>query len=89
MVGIANDGERGLAGGVETVDRLQQAQRGHLHEVVDRFTAALVATGELASERKEAVHELLAGAGVSGAVVEPQQSPLVVAGASSPRDWRS
>ena len=63
---LAEDGrdgearERGLAARVEAVDRLQQPERGDLDQVVERLAAALVAAGELARERQEALHELLA-----------------------------
>jgi hypothetical protein len=64
---LAEDGrdgearEGGLARRVEAVDRLQQAQRGDLDEVVERLAAALVAPRELASEWQEALHERVAG----------------------------
>ena len=52
--------ERRLARRVEAVDRLQQAERRDLDEVVELLAAALVAPRELARQRQEALHELLA-----------------------------
>jgi hypothetical protein len=43
--------ERRAAARVEAVDRLQQTQRGHLDQVVERLTAAVIAAGKLARER--------------------------------------
>ena len=51
---------------VEAVDRLQQPERGDLDQVVERLAAALVAAGELAGERQEALDELLARELVAG-----------------------
>src|SRR3712207_8947158 len=53
-------GERDLAGRVEAVDRLDQAQRRDLHEVVERLVGALVAARQLAGQREEALGELVA-----------------------------
>ena len=53
-------GERDLALEVEAVDRLDEAQRGDLQEVVERLLRALVAARELARERQEALDERLA-----------------------------
>ena len=53
--------ERGVAARLEPVDRLQQAQRRDLDEVVERLAAALVAPRELPRERQEALDERLAG----------------------------
>ena len=71
-------GERGLALRVEAVDRLQQAERGDLHEVVERLAAALVAPGELAGERQEALDQRIARGRVAAVVVLDQQ-PAVLA----------
>jgi hypothetical protein len=71
-------GERRLPPGVEAVDRLEQGERRHLHEVVELLAAALIAAGELARERKEARHELLACGRIALAVVADQQ-PAVLA----------
>jgi hypothetical protein len=70
--------ERGRAGRLEAVDRLQQAERGDLDEVVERLAAALVAARELARERQEALDERLASRGIAVAVVALQQA-LVLA----------
>jgi hypothetical protein len=66
-------GERDLALGAEAVDRLDQTQRGHLHEVLERLVGALVAAGELARQRHEALHERLAGQRVAVALVAQEQ----------------
>ena len=96
---LAEDGrdgearERGLAARVEAVDRLQQAERRDLDEVVERLAAALVAARELARERQEALHERLARGGVAamGALEQravgarPGRPAVVVAGICSRR----
>ena len=51
--------ERSRAGRIEAVDRLQQAERGHLDEVVERFVAARVAARELPRKGQEPVHQRL------------------------------
>src|SRR3990170_2373692 len=57
---LAEDGrdgearERRLARGIEAVERLQQAERGDLDQVVERLAAALVAPGEVARQREVA-----------------------------------
>ena len=53
-------GERDLALEVEAVDRLDQAEARDLEEVVEGLLGALVAAGELARERQEALDEHLA-----------------------------
>ena len=70
--------ERRLARRVEAVDRLEQAERGDLDEVVERLPAALVAAGELARQRQEALDELLARRDVAVAVVADQQAPVLL-----------
>ncbi len=50
-----------LAPRVEAVDRLDEAERRDLDEVVERLVGALVAARELAGEREEPLGELLAG----------------------------
>ena len=47
--------ERRLARRVEAVDRLEQAERGDLDQVVELLPAALVAAGELPRQREEAL----------------------------------
>ena len=68
--------ERDLARGVEAVDRLDQAERGDLDEVVERLVGALVAAGELAGERQEALGELLARDGVARLQADEQLAIL-------------
>ena len=74
--------ERGLARRVEAVDRLEQAERGDLDEVVELLAAALVAPRELAGERQEALDQRLARGRVAvrGAALE-QRAILAGAGA--------
>src|SRR5919205_833529 len=50
-------GEGHLAVEIEAVDGLHQPQAGHLEEVVEGLVGALVAAGELAGERQEALDE--------------------------------
>src|SRR6185312_9631950 len=47
--------------GVETVDGLDQAERGDLHEVVERLVAAAIAACERARERQVLGDQRLAG----------------------------
>ena len=81
---LAEDGrdgerrERRLARGVEAVDRLQQAERRDLDQIVELLAAALVAARELARERQEALHELLARGRVTLAVVAHEQAPVLL-----------
>ena len=70
--------ERGLARGVEAVDRLQQAERGDLDQVVELLAAALVAARELARQRQEALDELLARGRIALAVVADEQPPVLL-----------
>src|SRR5438270_571335 len=64
---LAEDGgnrvarEHHLALRVEAIDCLQEAERGHLHEVVEGLVRALIAASQLAREGKEAFDQLLAG----------------------------
>jgi hypothetical protein len=44
---------------VETVDRLQQAERGDLQQVVERLLRAVITARELTCQRHEPLHELL------------------------------
>ena len=84
MVGTANEEKALGRSGLEAVDRLQQPERGDLDQVVERLAAALVAPGELARERQEALHERLAGGAVAVAVVALEQ-PAVLARHGSSR----
>src|SRR3954447_7211536 len=61
-------GERGLALGIEAVDRLQQPERGDLDQVVELLAAALIAAGELAGQRQEALDEGLARGPIAAVV---------------------
>ena len=80
---LAEDGghrERGEGGRpvrLEPVDRLQQAQRGDLDEVVERLAAALVAPRELARERQEACDERFPGRGVAVPVIALEKPPVL------------
>ena len=80
---LADDGgdgvglEGGAAAGVEAVDRLDQAERGHLEEVVDGLGAAAVAEGERTGQRQEGLDQLLAHVWITRAVVLLQQPCLV------------
>ena len=78
MVGHREGGERRLAGRVEAVDGLQQAERGDLDEVVELLAAALVAARQLARERQEARDERLAGRRVALPVVALEQAPVLL-----------
>ena len=51
--------ERCRPGWIETVDRLQQTERGHLHEVFERLAAPRIAARELPRKGQEPVHERL------------------------------
>jgi hypothetical protein len=68
---LAHDGrerearERQPASGIEPVDRLEQADRGHLPQVVE-VVGALVTPREVVRERQEALHERRAGRGRAG-----------------------
>ena len=70
--------ERRLALGVEAIDRLEQPERRDLDQVVELLAAALVAPCELACERQEALHELLARGRVVLAVVADQQPSILL-----------
>jgi hypothetical protein len=67
--------ERRLTRRIEAVDRLQEPERGDLDEIVEVLATALIATGELAGERQEALHERLAGRLIAG-VRALQQEPI-------------
>ena len=69
IVGTANEENAVSRSRVEAVDRLQQAERRDLHEVVERLAAALVAAGELARERQEALDERVARGRIAALVV--------------------
>ena len=76
-------GERGLARGVEAVDRLDQPERGDLDEVVERLVGAPVAPRHPPGQREQALDQLLAGGLVAVAVVADEQPP-VLGGAAIP-----
>jgi hypothetical protein len=75
--GVRAEGD--LAGGIEAVDRLDQAERRDLDEVVEGLVGALVTTGELTRERQEALGELVAGSRVPGLEAQEQRPVLGVA----------
>src|SRR5207244_5481296 len=66
--------------GVEALDRLDEPERGDLHEVVERLVRPLVATGQLAGQGQVALHEGVAQlrAALSGVLGE-EDSLLVSA----------
>src|SRR4051794_39486151 len=66
-------GERDLALEVVAVDRLQQADRADLLDVLERLAAAGVAPRERPHQREVALHELLASARVAANVVALEQ----------------
>src|SRR5215212_1808116 len=70
-------GERGLAVGIEAVDRLEQTERSDLDEVVEGLAAALVAPRELAGERQEALDQRVARGRVAAVVVLDEQTPVL------------
>jgi hypothetical protein len=77
LAGDRGDGERrelAPALGVEAVDRAEQPDAGDLDEVVERLGAAVVAPGEAAGERQEALDELVAGGEVAEARVTAEQA---------------
>ena len=78
IVGTANDENAVSRAGIEAVDRLEQAERRDLDEVVELLAAALVAPRELARERQEALDELLARGRVALAVVADEQPPVLL-----------
>src|SRR5262249_35085058 len=58
--------EAGAAGGVEPVDRVQQADAGDLEHVLERFAGALVAAGDAAGQRQESLDQRVACRLVTG-----------------------
>jgi len=65
--------ELDAAAEVEAVDRLDQADRPDLHEVVELLPAVAVAAGERAHERHVLLDQLLAGGEVALLVVAAEQ----------------
>ena len=63
--------------GIEAIDRLDEAQRGDLQQIVERLAGALVAARELSRQREEALHELVASAGVRVAVIADEQLAIL------------
>src|SRR5205085_11889921 len=55
--------------GVEAVDRLEQADRRHLDEVVERLAAAAEAPGQVLGQPEMGADELFAQRGVAGTAV--------------------
>ena len=70
-------GEGGRPVRLEPVDRLQQAQRGDLHEVVQRLAATLVAPRKLARERQEPLDERFPRREVAVAVIALEKPPVL------------
>ncbi len=75
IVGTANDENAVSRDRIEAVDRLQEPERGDLDEIVEVLATALIAPGELAGERQEALDERLAGRLVAG-MRALQQQPI-------------
>ena len=69
--------ERGLARGVEAVDRLDQPERRHLDEVVERLVGAAVAPRHPPRQRQQARDELLTRGLVALAVIADEQPPVL------------
>src|SRR5690349_550557 len=67
-------------GSGRTVHSLDEAHARHLHQVVERLVGTLVAPSELARERQEALHELVARGQVA-LVVVALEKPQVLANA--------
>jgi hypothetical protein len=57
---------------VESLDRLQEAETGYLHQVVERLVRVVVTKRHLARERYESLYELVAGTAVT-VLVGPEQ----------------
>jgi hypothetical protein len=79
---LAEDRGDGVAGqarvavGVEAVDRLHQAQRSHLHEVVGRLVDGAVALGEPDGERHVAHDQPVTGGDVAFAAEALEQGAV-------------
>ena len=67
-----------LALDVEAIDRLDQAQRSHLVEVVKRLAAAGIAPREVAREREEPLDQLLTRHPVARTAPNQQSAVLPV-----------
>ncbi len=77
-------GEAVAAVRVVAVDRLDQADAGNLDEVLERLAGVAVAGRELARERHEAHHELVARVEIPVAVIARKESVVL----EPPRLWR-
>ena len=79
---LAEDRRRGVArelrpaAGLEAVDRLDQAEARDLKQVVEGLVGVRVAQREIARQREETLHELLARGKVCELVVANQQEAL-------------
>jgi hypothetical protein len=70
-------GDKGPAAlGIESVDRLQQAEVGDLQQVVERLAVGAIASCQRARQRGESPDELLAQLWRATLRVVPQQSAL-------------
>ena len=78
-------GERDLALELEAVDRLDQADRAHLLDVLERLAAAGVAARERAHQRQVALDQLLARRRVAALVVAAQQLAVLLRAPSRAR----
>ena len=70
-------GERGLARGVEAVDRLDQPEGRDLHEVVQRLVRAPVPARHPPREREQTLHQLLPRRLIAVAVIADQQATVL------------
>ncbi len=77
-------GEPDLSGGVESVDRVQESDRRHLHEVVDALSPPGEPSCEIVGEWSEPLHQSIPGFEV-GQTREPRHDLLVVASERSAR----
>ena len=82
--------ERGLARRVEAIDRLDQAERRHLDQVLERLAAVPVPTRQRMGERQEPHDELIPRGPVPFAVVAHEKTPHVgLRRAMTGRGWAS
>ena len=82
---LTEDGGRRIAReprpaiGLEAVDRLDEAEARDLEQVVQRLVRVAVAKRQVARERKEALHQLVASGHVAVAVIANEELTLGVA----------
>ena len=78
IVGTANEENAVSRAGSKRSIALSRPSDATWIEVVELLAAALVAPRELARQRQEALHELLARGGIARAVVADQQPPVLL-----------